>query len=345
MPIVNKDIILVTGCAGFIGYHLCKNLLKKNLMVIGFDNINDYYDVNLKKSRLKKLEEQKNNERSEWKFIFGNLEDKEKIDEIFKNYSPKVVIHLAAQAGVRYSLENPISYINSNIYGFINILEACKDNSVKNLIYASSSSVYGGNEKIPFSEKDAVNHPVSLYAATKRSNEMMAHSYSHLYNLPCIGIRLFTVYGPWGRPDMAPMIFTKSILENKPIQIFNNGEMWRDFTYVDDVIFCIESLIDKAPLPDLNFNKMEPDPSRSWAPHKIFNIGNSGSVKLTNFISLLENELQIKAVKIFKEMQLGDVISTSADTKLLEDFIGKKTTTTIDIGIKKFVSWYKSYYC
>ena len=198
---------------------------------------------------------------------------------------------------------------------------------------------------MPYSEKDAVNHPVSLYAATKRSNEMMAHSYSHLYNLPCIGIRLFTVYGPWGRPDMAPMIFTKSILENKPIKIFNNGEMWRDFTYVDDVIFCIESLIDKAPQPNFNFNKIEPDPSSSWAPHKIFNIGNSESVKLTNFITLLENELQVKAIKIFKEMQLGDVVSTAADTKLLEDYIGKKTTTKIDKGIKKFISWYKSYYC
>ena len=340
----NEKVVLITGAAGFVGSHLSKKLIEDNFNVIGFDNINNYYDVNLKKARLDDIKVFSKNYKNKWNFIFGEICDKEKVYEIFKRYKPNIVIHLAAQAGVRYSIQNPFSYVNSNLVGFINILEASRLIKIEHLIYASSSSVYGGNEKLPYSEIDQINHPISLYAATKKSNELIAHSYSHLFNMPCTGLRLFTVYGPWGRPDMAPMIFTKSILEKKAIKIFNQGEMWRDFTYIDDVINSIIGIIQKPATRNLAFNKKIPDPSTSWAPYRIFNIGNSNSVKLTKFISTLEQELGVKAIKIFKDLEPGDVISTKADTNSIENWIGYKPKTSLEEGIKSFVNWYKEFY-
>ena len=340
----NEKIALVTGAAGFVGSHLSKKLIENNFKVIGFDNLNNYYDLNLKKARLDEINSFAGKYKNKWNFIFGELDDKEIIYEIFKKYSPNLVIHLAAQAGVRYSIQNPFSYVNSNLVGFINILEACRLIKIDHLIYASSSSVYGGNEKIPYSEIDQVNHPISLYAATKKSNELIAHSYSHLFNIPCTGLRLFTVYGPWGRPDMAPMIFTKSILEKKPIKIFNHGKMWRDFTYIDDVINSIMGIVKKPALSNKAFNKKNPDPSTSWAPYRIFNIGNSSSIKLTKFISILEQELGIKAIKLFEDLEPGDVISTKADTNSIEEWIGYRPKTSLEKGIKLFVNWYKDFY-
>ena len=339
---MNKTI-LVTGSAGFIGFHLCRRLLDNGNNVIGIDNINDYYDVHLKEKRLEILNEVqlKNNK---WKFFKTDLTNKESLLKIFEYYSPKIVVNLAAQAGVRYSLENPSAYINSNIVGFSNILDACKKTEVKNLLYASSSSVYGGNTKIPFSENDSVNHPVSLYAATKRSNELMAHSYSHLYGLSCTGLRFFTVYGPWGRPDMAPMIFTKNIIERKSIKIFNFGEMSRDFTYVDDVSEAIYQLMNKIPEKNPLFDKKNPNPSNSWAPFRIINLGNNKKVKLMDFIEALENELKIKALKEFLPMQDGDVQNTVSDTKIINKLINFKPDTELVYGINQFVNWYKSYY-
>ena len=335
---MNSDKIFVTGAAGFIGYHLCKKLLENNFSVIGLDNLNKYYDVKLKKDRLKSI---KSTSKS-WYFFQGSLEDRNLLDNLFKKYEPKIVINLAAQAGVRYSIENPNEYINSNIVGFSNILECCRNFSVKNLIYASSSSVYGGNKKSPFSEKDNVDHPVSIYAATKKSNEMMAHAYSHLFKIPCTGLRLFTVYGPWGRPDMAPMIFAKSIFEKKAIKVFNNGNMDRDFTYIDDVIEIIIRLIDKPATSHTNY-KEDPNPSISWAPHRIFNIGNSNKIALMKFIEILEDEIGIKAIKKFEPMQMGDVKSTYADTSKIEEWIGYKPKTELNFGINKFINWYKEY--
>ena len=314
----NEKLVLVTGAAGFIGSHLSKKLITNKYKVIGFDNLNDYYDLNLKKARLEDIKVFSSKYKNSWEFIFGDLEDKDKIFGIFKKYKPTLVIHLAAQAGVRYSIQNPFSYVNSNLVGFVNVLEASRLMKIENLIFASSSSVYGGNEKIPYSETDEVNHPISLYAATKKSNELIAHSYSHLFNLPCTGLRLFTVYGPWGRPDMAPMIFTKSILERKAINIFNNGEMWRDFTYIDDVINSIMGIVKKPAIKNVSFNRKIPDPSTSWAPYRIFNIGNRSSIKLTKFISILEEELGLKAIKCLKGLEPGDVISTKADTNAIE---------------------------
>ncbi len=336
---MNSNKIFVTGAAGFIGYHLCKKLLENNFTVLGLDNINNYYDTSLKKERLNLI---KSTSKS-WNFIEGSLEDKILLENIFKKHSPNIVINLAAQAGVRYSIEKPMEYINSNIVGFSNILECCRNFSVQNLIYASSSSVYGGNIKSPFSEKDNVDHPISLYAATKKSNEMMAHAYSHLFKIPCTGIRLFTVYGPWGRPDMAPMIFAKSIFEKKPIKVFNNGNMDRDFTYIDDVTEIIFRLIDKSASPDINFKK-DPNPSISWAPHRIFNIGSSKKIALMKFIEILEEEIGIKAIKKFEPMQMGDVKSTYADTSNIEKWIDFKPKTELKYGINKFISWYKEYY-
>tara|TARA_Y100001978_G_C23695553_1_gene437310 strand:+ start:1374 stop:2408 length:1035 start_codon:yes stop_codon:yes gene_type:complete len=340
----SKKKVLVTGAAGFVGSQLSKKLIENNFKVIGFDNLNNYYDVNLKKARLDDIKVFSEIYKNKWNFIFGELCDKDKVHEIFKKYSPEIVIHLAAQAGVRYSIKDPSSYVNSNLVGFVNILEASRINKIEHLIYASSSSVYGGNEKIPYSEIDQVNHPISLYAATKKSNELIAHSYSHLFNLPCTGLRLFTVYGPWGRPDMAPMIFTKSILERKVIKIFNNGEMWRDFTYINDVVNAVMGIIKKPPIKNLSFNKKNPDPSKSWAPYMIFNIGNSNSIKLTKFISILEHELGVKAIKVFENLQPGDVISTKADTKSIEQWIGYKSKTPLEVGIKFFVKWYRDFY-
>ncbi len=335
--------IFVTGCCGFIGFHLTRSLIKLGEQTIGLDNLNDYYDIDLKKSRLKELNELNNKKESKFHFLKGNLEDDVFINNIFEKYKPTKVVHLAAQAGVRYSITNPKAYINSNIVGFSNILENCRNNKVENFLYSSSSSVYGGNMKFPFNENDPVNHPVSLYAATKRCNELMVHSYSHLYNIPAIGMRFFTVYGPWGRPDMAPMIFTKAIFEGEPIKIFNKGNMFRDFTYIEDVIRIIIGLLGKAATPDENFSKENPNPSTSWAPHRIFNIGNSQSVPLCDFINKLEDIIGIEAVKEFVEMQAGDVPKTSADTKAVEEWIGFKPNTSIDVGLKEFVDWYKEY--
>ncbi|KGG16355.1 MULTISPECIES: NAD-dependent epimerase [unclassified Prochlorococcus] len=336
--------ILVTGSAGFIGFHLCQKLIENGNDVYGLDNLNSYYDISLKEARLGVLEKTSSKLLGKWHFFKVDLEDKELLEKLFKDNSPQVVVHLAAQAGVRYSIDNPSAYVNSNLVGFANILECCRRFPIDNLIFASSSSVYGGNTKVPFSEKDGVDHPVSLYAATKKANELMAHSYSHLYGISCTGIRLFTVYGPWGRPDMAPMIFTKAILSNKPIQIFNNGNMSRDFTYIDDVIEIITRLIAKPATPDINFQKDSPDPSSSWNAYKIVNIGNSKPVNLIDFIQTIENELGVKAKKIFCSMQSGDVQATSAETSIVENWTGFKPNTPLSIGIRKFVKWYKEFY-
>ena len=335
--------IIVTGAAGFIGFHLCRRLIQNNINVIGIDNINDYYDISLKEKRLEILSEE-SLQNNAWKFIKTDLTNKEALLNIFKKFKPQIVVNLAAQAGVRYSLDNPSAYINSNIVGFLNILEACKISEVKNLIYASSSSVYGGNTKVPFSEKDAVNHPVSLYAATKRSNELMAHSYSHLYGISCTGLRFFTVYGPWGRPDMAPMIFTKAIINKKPLKIFNYGNMSRSFTFIDDVIESLIKLIYKPAKPDKLFNTDNPDSSTSWGPHRIFNLGSENSIKLIKFVQLLENELGIESIRDYKDMQPGDVQNTSSDCSSLRDWIGVTKNTSIEEGIKEFINWYKDFY-
>ncbi len=339
----NKKI-LVTGAAGFIGFHLCKNLIKNNFDLIGIDNLNNYYDINLKKDRLNNLEKLKTISKGKWKFIKCDLKDKLNLNDIFNIHQPNIVINLAAQAGVRYSIDNPNAYIDSNIVGFINLLECCRSLKINNLLYASSSSVYGGNTKVPFSEIDNVDHPVSLYAATKKSNELMAHTYSHLFKLPATGLRFFTVYGPWGRPDMSPMIFTNAIVQKKPLKIFNNGNMYRDFTYIDDVIEAITRLIDKPATSDENFNYENPQPDSSWAPHRIFNIGNSQSIFLMDFIKYLEEEIGIKAIKVFEGMQPGDVKTTASSTLSIEKYINFKPNTNLKEGIKKFFHWYKNYY-
>ncbi len=335
--------ILITGVAGFIGFHLSKRLFKEKYSLIGIDNINNYYDPYLKKQRLKMLDNNAHESKCDWQFFKTDLTDQDSLKLLFDKYSPNVVINLAAQAGVRYSIKNPHAYINSNIVGFLNILEFCKEYKISNLIYASSSSVYGGNCKLPFSEKDPVNHPFSIYAATKRSNELMAHCYSHLFKIPTTGLRFFTVYGPWGRPDMAPMIFTKAIFSRSPINIYNYGDMSRDFTYIDDVVESITHLINK---PAKNSNKLDDDiadPSRSSAPFEIYNIGNNSPIKLIDFIDLLEDEIGIKAIKKYKSLQKGDVENTFSDSSLLEIKTGFKPNTSIKKGIKNFVNWYKEY--
>ena len=337
--------ILITGSAGFIGYHLSKKLIEIGSNIVGIDNLNTYYDINLKNQRLYNLKEFSSRKKNfVADFIKVDLINKNLIDEIFNKYKPDIVVHLAAQAGVRYSLTNPEEYINSNLIGFGNILENLRRHGVKNFIYASSSSVYGGNKKVPFSEMDTVNHPISLYAATKKSNELMAHSYSHLYGIPSIALRFFTVYGPWGRPDMAPMIFTKAIFSGKPIDIFNYGNMKRDFTYIDDVIETIIKLIDKPATSDKEFNHLDPNPSTSWTCHRIFNLGNNNPIILNTFIELLENEIGIKAKKKFIKMQPGDMQETYSDNELIYDWSGYKERTKINIGIKKFIHWYKDFY-
>ncbi|MFC7060546.1 NAD-dependent epimerase [Halobacillus seohaensis] len=331
-------MILITGAAGFIGAHVAKRLLQEGHSVIGIDNLNNYYDVQLKRDRLTWLKH--NN------FIFkkSDRQNQRSINSIFEKHQPSIVIDLAAQAGVRYSLENPHAYINSNISGFINMLEACRHYKVHHLIYASSSSVYGANTTMPFSVHDNVDHPVSIYAATKKSNELMAHTYSHLYGLPTTGLRFFTVYGPWGRPDMALFSFTKAILEGKPIKIFNYGNMQRDFTYIDDIVEGVVRLIDNKPSPNLEWNGASPDPASSYAPYKIYNLGNSKPVKLLDFVSAIENKLGKKAIKEFMPLQNGDIISTYADVKDLMTDVGYKPDTSIEEGIDKFIDWYKDYY-
>ena len=331
--------ILVTGSSGFIGYHTCKRLLQEGYNILGIDNINDYYDINLKNARLNSIRDFSSTVRGYWDFRKGDLKDRNFIKSCFANFQPEIVINLAGQAGVRYSLKDPESYINSNILGFLNILEGCKNHGIKNLLYASSSSVYGANQKMPFNEKDFVDNPLSIYAASKKSNELMAYSYSHLYGIPSIGMRLFTVYGPWGRPDMAPMIFAKAIMEKKTINIFNYGNMKRDFTYIDDVTECIFRCCKKPPLN----NKTTTNLSFNNVPHKIFNIGNNTSIKLLDFINLLEKELGEKALKKFLPLQDGDVIETFADNTALYEWINFKPKTSLENGIKKFAEWFKIY--
>lgn len=338
---MNKNI-LVTGSAGFIGFHLCKRLIETGIKVVGIDNVNDYYDVELKKKRLELLSQ--NSYKNNWQFFKTDLLDKDQLLQIFQDHKPQTVINLAAQAGVRYSIKNPIAYINSNIMGFQNILDCCKESNIKHLLYASSSSVYGGNISSSFSELDSVDHPVSIYAATKRANELFAHTYSHLYNIPSTGMRFFTVYGPWGRPDMAPIIFANAIFSKKPIKVFNYGKMSRSFTFIDDVIDSIESLIKKPARVDKNFEKLNPNPASSWCPHRIFNIGNNETIKLEDFISLLEKEIGINAIKEYKDIQPGDVKETKADNSILKEWIGEYPKTPLDQGIKKFITWYKEFY-
>ena len=331
--------ILITGVAGFIGFHLSKRLLEESYQVVGIDKLNDYYDKSLKKDRLEILSQYKN-----FSFQKIDLKDKEAIDKIFASYKPSHVINLAAQAGVRYSIDNPYAYVDSNIVGFVNILEACRYHPVDHLLYASSSSVYGGNKIIPFSTKHNVDHPVSLYAASKKSNELMAHTYSYLYGIPTTGLRFFTVYGPWGRPDMAYFSFTKDILEGKPIMIFNHGKMERDFTYIDDIVEVITRLIDRIPEAQKDWDESKDDLSTSFAAYKIYNVGNHEPVKLMRFINVLEDALGKKADKIYMDMQAGDVLRTYADVSDLEKDIGFKPSTSIEEGLGKFVDWYMDYY-
>ena len=335
--------ILVTGAAGFIGFHLCKKLINSNFQVIGIDNLNEYYEKSLKIDRLNILEDTKKFSNL-WRFYKVDLSNMSDLDELCEKNKPEIIINLAAQAGVRYSLERPEEYIKSNLVGFGNILECCKKHNIGHLIYASSSSVYGGNKKLPFSEVDGVNHPVSIYAATKRANELMAHTYSHLYNLPTTGLRFFTVYGPWGRPDMAYFIFISSIIKGEPIKIFNNGEMRRDFTYIDDVIDGIMNIINKKPNRDPNFDFKNPNPATSFSPYRIFNIGNASPIKLMQFVDEIESALGKKAKKIFLPIQPGDVEETAADISALNKWTGFKPKTSLKEGIRKFAEWYRRYY-
>lgn len=331
--------ILVTGAAGFIGFHLTKRLLANGCEVVGVDNLNDYYDVNLKKARLSQLEELDN-------FIFHKLglEERLPLHALFETGKFDVVVNLAAQAGVRYSLTNPYAYIDSNISGFINILEGCRHHGVKHLVYASSSSVYGANTTMPFSIHHNVDHPVSLYAATKKANELMAHTYSCLYGIPTTGLRFFTVYGPWGRPDMALFLFTKAILEGRTIDVFNHGKMKRDFTFVDDIVEGIVRVIGNTPKPDSSWSGAKPDPGTSFAPYKIYNIGNNQPVELMRFIEVLEDCLGKKADKNLLPIQAGDVPATFADVDDLIKDVGFRPATSIEDGIRKFVDWYRSFY-
>ncbi|NLG88699.1 MAG: NAD-dependent epimerase [Clostridiaceae bacterium] len=335
----NTKTYLVTGEAGFIGFHLSKKLLEEGCEVIGIDNLNDYYDPGLKKDRLKILERY-----NSFRFHKADLKDKAEVDGIFETYRPTHVINLAAQAGVRYSIENPYAYVDSNLIGFMNILEACRNFPVKHLIYASSSSVYGGNKVVPFSTSHNVDHPVSLYAATKKSNELMAHTYSHLYGIPTTGLRFFTVYGPWGRPDMAYFSFTRDITAGKPIKVFNHGKMERDFTYIDDIIEGIVRLMDRIPAANRDWDETKDDISTSFAPYKIYNIGNNEPVSLLRFIEILEEKIGKKAEKIYMDMQPGDVLRTYADVSDLERDIGFRPSTSLEQGLGEFVKWYKDYY-
>ena len=336
--------VLITGSAGFIGFNLCKRLIQEEINISGLDNLNDYYSVSLKKARLNELNLLSVKSNSLYKFYNGDLEDQNTLEKIFQESNPDIVINLAAQAGVRYSLTNPLAYINSNIIGFTNLLEISRRNNIKHLIYASSSSVYGGNRIIPFKEKDPVDHPVSMYATSKRANELLAHTYSHLYGLASTGLRFFTVYGPWGRPDMALFLFTKNIIEGKPIKVFNYGHMIRDFTYIDDIVESLFRLLNRPPKENLNIKTEDLNPSSSWAPHKIFNIGNSNPVELIKYIEAIEDALKIKAIKEYEPIQPGDVKTTSADTNSLNNFINFKPNTPVTEGVRKFVDWYRGFY-
>ena len=346
--------ILVTGSAGFIGYHLVQKMVSQGFDVIGLDSINDYYQVSLKFDRLEnsginkgEIEYNKlikSNSIPSYSFIQLKLEDKDGLEALFSTSKFAVVINLAAQAGVRYSMTNPSAYIDSNIVGFVNLLECCRQNQIKHFIYASSSSVYGLNESIPFKATQNVDHPISLYAATKKSNELMAHVYSHLYGIPTTGLRFFTVYGPWGRPDMAMFLFTKAIIDNEPIQVFNNGQMERDFTYIDDISDGVVKVINNPPIGNLNWSGIEPDPSSSTAPYQIYNIGNSVPVKLTDFITAIEIKLGKVAMKVMHPMQPGDVHKTYADVTPLKTNLNYQPKTSIQEGVNNFIDWYVNYF-
>jgi UDP-glucuronate 4-epimerase len=331
--------VLVTGAAGFIGFHLSKRLLDEGLNVVGLDNLNPYYSVTLKKDRLAQLE-------GHPRFTFARLDlaDREAMGRLFGEHRFDVVVNLAAQAGVRYSLENPHAYVDANLVGFVNILEGCRHHAVRHLVFASSSSVYGANTRMPFSTHHNVDHPVSLYAATKKANELMAHTYSHLYGLACTGLRFFTVYGPWGRPDMALFLFTEAILKGRPIQVFNHGRMRRDFTYIDDIIEGVVRVMGRTPRPNPQWSGEAPDPGTSYAPFKIYNIGNNQPVELGAFIAAIEKTLGRTAQKEYLDMQPGDVPATFADVDDLTADVGFKPATPIEEGIRRFVDWHKSYY-
>ncbi len=336
---VNMEKVLITGAAGFIGFHLSKLLISQGFEVVGIDNMNDYYDVKLKEGRLDLLKSLEG-----FSFYKMDLKNKADIDQLFEDNQFDYVVNLAAQAGVRYSITNPYSYVDSNLIGFVNILEACRNNPVKHLLYASSSSVYGGNKVAPFSTEHQVDHPVSLYAATKKANELMAHTYSHLYKVPTTGLRFFTVYGPWGRPDMAYFLFSDAITSNKPIKVFNHGKMERDFTYVDDIVEGISRLLPLIPQANTEWNEENDPLSESFAPYKVYNIGNNKPVQLMHFISALETHLGKEAEKIYMDMQPGDVHRTYADVSDLEQAIDFRPSTTIEEGLGAFVTWYKDFY-
>jgi UDP-glucuronate 4-epimerase len=331
--------VFVTGCAGFIGMHTTRRLLARGDDVIGIDNLNDYYDVNLKKSRLACLTSHKN-------FIFHRLDisKQEALAELFTQENPVHVIHLAAQAGVRYSLENPQAYLDANLQGFLNILECCRHHDIEHLVYASSSSVYGSNATLPFDETQHIDHPVSLYAATKKANELMAHTYSHLYQLPTTGLRFFTVYGPWGRPDMAPMKFARAMLAGEPIDLYNHGKMVRDFTYIDDIVEGVIRVSDKVATPDSSFDPVHPNPAISSAPYRVFNIGNNTPTPLMNFLGALEKALGVEAKINYLPMQPGDVLETAASVDALSQWVGFKPSTSVPVGVSNFADWYRSYY-
>jgi UDP-glucuronate 4-epimerase len=331
--------VLVTGAAGFIGMHLSQRLLARGDQVVGVDNLNDYYDPQLKRDRLARLEPQPG-----FRFEQADIADREAMPRLFERERFDVAVNLAAQAGVRYSLVNPHAYIDANIVGFTNVLEGCRHHGVKHLVYASSSSVYGGNEHMPFSEHQGVDHPISLYAATKKANELMAHTYSHLFGLPTTGLRFFTVYGPWGRPDMALFLFTKAIIEGRPIELFNEGRMQRDFTYVDDIVEGVLRVIDRPATPDAGFDARHPDPARSRAPFRVFNIGNQGPVELMQFVAAIEKAIGQPAQKQMRPMQPGDVPATFADVSELTEWTGFKPGTPIEVGVARFVEWYRSYF-
>ena len=334
-----KKKIIVTGSAGFIGFSLCLKLLERGDIIIGIDNHNDYYDPKIKEARIKRLENYLN-----YKHFRQDISDQKDLEETFANHKPQKVVNLAAQAGVRYSIQNPLAYIKSNIVGFANILENCRNHKIEHLVYASTSSVYGANTKMPFSEHDSANHPLSVYAASKKSNELMAHTYSHLYQLPTTGLRFFTVYGPWGRPDMALFKFTKDILDEKPIDVFNHGNHTRDFTYVDDIVEGIIKTLDNPANKNEDWNSNQPDPSSSRAPWKIYNIGNNKPVQLMDYIDALEKALGKKAKINFLPLQPGDVPDTYANVDNLKDKFNYKPSTTVVEGVSKFIAWYKDYY-
>ena len=330
---------LITGVAGFIGMHCACRLLDRGDVVVGVDNLNDYYEVSLKQERLTRLESQVN-----FNFHKVDISDRDAMTGLFASEKPARVIHLAAQAGVRYSLVNPHAYVDANLQGFVNILEGCRHHQIGHLVYASSSSVFGGNESMPFSEHDNIDHPLSLYAATKKANELMAHTYSHLYNLPTTGLRFFTVYGPWGRPDMSPFLFADAMLKIKPIDVFNDGNMARDFTFIDDIVEGVIRVLDKPATADVSFDALRSDPATSTAPYRVFNIGNGNPTPLMDYIGALETALGVTAKKNFMPMQPGDVPATSADTREFGKWVGFQPATPVNVGVQKFAEWYLSHY-